>query len=72
MNAGTCWGKTKIDPSGRCVEKLRKVTLTFNLFTVKLLSDQAFMDASTSVHSISDSSVNVSVFSQMNTSFLIL
>jgi hypothetical protein len=30
MNAGTCWGKNKIDPSGRGIEKPRKATLTFN------------------------------------------
>jgi hypothetical protein len=29
MNAGTCWGKNTIDPSGQRVEKPRKATLTF-------------------------------------------
>jgi hypothetical protein len=28
MNAGTCWGKNTIDPSGRGIEKPRKATLT--------------------------------------------
>jgi hypothetical protein len=41
MNAGTCWGKNTIDPSGRRVEKLRKATLTFpcivNLYYIILL-----------------------------------
>jgi hypothetical protein len=32
MNAGTCWGKNKIDPSGRRVEKPRKATFTFFFF----------------------------------------
>jgi hypothetical protein len=33
-NAGTCWGKNTIDPSGRGIEKPRKATLTFfNLIT---------------------------------------
>jgi hypothetical protein len=27
-NAGTCWGKNTIDPSGRGIEKPRKATLT--------------------------------------------
>jgi hypothetical protein len=31
MNAGTFWGKNTIDPSGRCIEKPCKATLTFNL-----------------------------------------
>jgi hypothetical protein len=31
MNAGTCWGKNKIDPSGRGIEKPRKTTLTLTL-----------------------------------------
>jgi hypothetical protein len=29
MNAGTCWGKNTIDPSGRGIEKPRTATLTF-------------------------------------------
>jgi hypothetical protein len=28
MNAGTCWGKNTIDPSGRGIEKPRKASLT--------------------------------------------
>jgi ribosomal protein L17 len=28
MNAGTCWGKNTIDPSGRGIEKPREATLT--------------------------------------------
>jgi hypothetical protein len=30
-NAGTCWGKNTIGPSGRGVERPREATLTFNL-----------------------------------------
>jgi hypothetical protein len=32
-NAGTCWGKNTIDPSGRGIEKPCKATLTFNTTT---------------------------------------
>jgi hypothetical protein len=34
MNAGTCWGKNTIDPSGRGIEKPRKATLTFNYTSI--------------------------------------
>jgi hypothetical protein len=44
MNAGTCWGKNTIDPSGRGIEKPRKVTLTFTLafFVVCAIIDQDY------------------------------
>jgi len=42
------------------------------ILTVKFLPDQAFMDAITSIHSMADSSVNVSVFSQVSITLLIL
>jgi hypothetical protein len=32
MNAGICWGKNTIDPSGRGIEKHHKATLTFLTF----------------------------------------
>jgi hypothetical protein len=32
MNAGTCWGKNTIDPSGGGIEKPRKASLTFLTF----------------------------------------
>jgi phosphorylcholine metabolism protein LicD len=44
MNAGTCWAKNTIGPSGRGVEKPRKATLTFNHNT---LTAKAFKDVAT-------------------------
>jgi hypothetical protein len=32
MNAGTCWGKNTIGPSGWSVERPRDVTLPFTLY----------------------------------------
>jgi hypothetical protein len=48
MNAGTCWGKNTIDPSGRGIEKPGKATLTFNFFFMKFYVEgwsRNFVDA---------------------------
>jgi hypothetical protein len=44
MNAGTCWGKNTIDPSGRHVEKPRKATLTLFLDSATVLVTMAFVE----------------------------
>jgi hypothetical protein len=37
MNAGTCWGKNTIGPSGRGVEKPREVTLTLTFLNSRYI-----------------------------------
>jgi hypothetical protein len=45
MNAGTCWGKNTIDPSGQGIEKPRKATLTLKKKTLSAAATAQFQTA---------------------------